>query len=70
MVNHDWDAFRLRPQGVPVDPAFRNTPGRGAADEHLGAERLTEGLAESSDHGLYSWKTQVASVVRLPVRVR
>jgi hypothetical protein len=24
-----WDAFRLRPQGVPIDPAFRNTLGRG-----------------------------------------
>ena len=28
-----------RPQGVPVDPAFRNTVGRGR-DEHLGAELL------------------------------
>jgi hypothetical protein len=26
---NDWDAFRLRPQGVPVDPAFRNALGRG-----------------------------------------
>jgi hypothetical protein len=28
LAPHDWDAFRLRPQCVPVDPTFRNTLGR------------------------------------------